>query len=228
MKKYTQDPLAYSGGARKKDYYDTIYNLVESMGHKNILDIGCASGDFFHFLPHDDVDGLGIDISEELIQAAIDKNNNKKISFRCVDLLKDRDLKSNKYDLITILGTLLTIEDHKSFLDPVFEMAPKQIIINDFFSHDGIDIRCGFKRANSVEQDFSYAYNIRSLDTINGYLSTKSDYTVQFEPYNLSTRLVQNSDDAMRNYHVDLGGQDVLIQGMNLIVYGYNVFLNRK
>jgi SAM-dependent methyltransferase len=227
MTGFTQEIFAYSGNVRKKDYYDLIYKLIQESEYKTVLDIGCASGDFFKLLPFANVMGLGIDISKELIEKANESNNKKNISYKCVDFVCDETLKIKSFDLITILGTLAAIEDHIKFLDSVFALEPKQIVINDVFNENEIDVRCGYRRPNEGNKDFNYAYNIRSMTTIKTYLSAKLNYSAEFQPYDLET-LLKPTDDPTRNYHANFNGRTVLTNGMNLVLYGYNVFITKK
>ena len=220
---FEQEIAAYSAEPRTKDYFDQVYNEIEVNGFQTVLDVGCAGGDFFQLMPNKSIKCTGIDVSSHLIEIANQRNSNPNVSFECVDITKKHRFKKRKFELITIFGTLVTIENAKLFLDAIIDLQPKKIIINDFFNPKPLDIRCGYSRPEVANNRYNYAYNIRSIQTMTKYLESYSGYKFEFIPYNLQTHL-EEQDDPTRNYHTTLGGKEILTNGLNLLLYGY--FLN--
>ncbi|MEF8847396.1 MAG: methyltransferase domain-containing protein [Candidatus Paceibacterota bacterium] len=71
-----------------------------------VLDLGCGNGRYFESIQDKDVDYLGIDFSEELIQIARKKYSEQdNAEFRTGDVL-DLDLSKNQFDLVYAFALL--------------------------------------------------------------------------------------------------------------------------
>ena len=86
----------------------------------NLLDIGCGSGKFLNELYkwHDQIDYLGIDVSNEIIEKAIN-NNNKNIKFEC----KTFEKINKNFSIITLNDVFEHVENYISFLKSIKGMA---------------------------------------------------------------------------------------------------------
>ena len=99
------DVLAYHDYAKslffKKPLYNKILNILKDFSSvKNVLDVGCAYGDFPAFLNEQGYEAIGIDISEHAVKTA--KSNNINV-FQ--GTLEDSEATNHekKYDAITLL-----------------------------------------------------------------------------------------------------------------------------
>ncbi len=222
-KNFDQDPDAYLSAPRSKDYYQFCYDLFKKHNINSVLDLGCASGDFLHYLP-ENIMGLGIDQSAELIGKANLTRSKANLNFKLMEI-KDIDKFSlEQFDAITCHGTLVTIKNCKDTLLQMIRLRPKLVIINDFFNPFDLDIECGYKRSLKNADNFNYAYNIRSIKTISNMLSSLCVKRFEFIEYDMSTTLKKN-DDPLRNYHAMVDDKKVLINGLGLILYGYNLLI---
>ena len=146
MKKVTtlyQDPSSYNKTIIKKDYYNLINSFIKVKKIKNILDIGCASGDFAYYLSKK-INYLGLDINATLLSKA--KKNNKKnnyVKFKKINLF-DCDNRTfvkikkkyslNNFDLITLFGTLTSFSDAKIIIKRLLRLKPKYLILHSHFN----------------------------------------------------------------------------------------------
>ena len=115
-----KDKTYFNNKINKKEYFKLIFNYLDNKKSKlDILDVGCASGDFLYLFSKDKKFVLsGIDFSRDLLKIARKKVPNAK--FKICDLRKKITLKK-KFDICTCLGTL-------SIFDNIF------VIINNLIN----------------------------------------------------------------------------------------------
>tara|TARA_B110000208_G_scaffold188178_1_gene247377 strand:+ start:2218 stop:2901 length:684 start_codon:yes stop_codon:yes gene_type:complete len=226
MSKFTQETGAYlTDKPRMKDYYPVVYNLIESRRYKSVLDIGCASGDFINLMSNfDDVECIGVDISEELISRAKANSNNSNTKFLHADILEDSSMVKKPIDMITCFGTAIAIENLKLLIDRLISFQPKLIFLNDFINVNGLDVVVGYRRQEQTK--FNYGYNIRSEETWRGLIKNFQDYSIEFQPYKMKSKLIKGNSPT-RNYHSSIDGELLQRNGMDLIVRGYNILISR-
>ena len=100
---------------------------------QSIIDVGCGTGDFFHYLKYNNINlnYTGIDISSKMIIAA--QKAYPSGNFRCLSI--NDCAVNNQYDIVIASGlfNLITV-NHLSFVQKninlLQKMAKKQIIIN--------------------------------------------------------------------------------------------------
>lgn len=218
MTQFHQVPDRYLSHPRMKDYYQSIYSLLTKNGVSTLLDIGTASGDFLYFLP-DKVSALGIDSSQELINEANMSRSKPNLEFHVANF---ENFSTERYfEAITILGTLVTVEDWYRFLVKCLKMRPKLLVIHDVFNPDPIDIKLGFKNSTS-NTEFNFGYNVLSINSLVDFFERNMmDYTIT--EFQLDTELFKDLANPMHNYHANFNGQRVLTNGTRLALSMYNV-----
>ncbi|MCL3779802.1 class I SAM-dependent methyltransferase [Prolixibacteraceae bacterium JC049] len=93
----------------------------------NWLDIGCATGKLPVALASHTKNVVGIDLDEELLSIAHDRNEADNIVFQQGNMLKlKEDFKSNEFDVITCLGNTLvhlnTVEELQKFFSDSYDL----------------------------------------------------------------------------------------------------------
>ena len=131
-----------------------------------------------------------------------------------------------KIDAITILGTLCTTSNYEEFLDQCLRLNPKIIIINDYFNSHGIDIKCGYRLSGDEGCDFNFGFNILSIETITSYVN-KNNLICCIDKYKMNTKIEKGSDP-LHSWHVECDGREVLTNGTNLILEGFNIIIHTK
>ena len=223
MKKFVQEKLAYlNEDPREKDYYPFAYELIRSENFRSVLDIGCASGDFIKLLKIPNIQCYGIDVSKDLIEKAKSRTTNEKKEFFCLDILTDEVKFSTPIDFVTCFGTACTIENIELLLTKIIKLKPKLVMFNDLINENGFDIICGYRR--HINDDYNYAYNIRSFETWREIIQRFPGYSVDFEPYKMSTNL-QKTDDLLRNFHSNVDNEKVQRNGLDLLLRSFNIFV---
>jgi SAM-dependent methyltransferase len=225
MRKFNQETQAYLGKIRNKDYYQQVYNLIKINSYKSVLDVGCASGDFINFMKIDNIKCIGLDIQQELISEAKFKSKNPNATFLLGNILENNFSIDIPIDCITCFGTIVTIENLGLLVERLILLKPKLIFINDFINLNGLDVDVSYKRHDS--SDFNYAYKIRCKDAWKKLLNSFPDYSIDFEPYIMKTRL-SKSDDPIRNFHSSIDGEILQRNGMDLILRPHNILIKSK
>lgn len=217
---FTQNPEKYVGKIRKKDFYDQCLDLIEKRNVQTVLELGCASGDFLYYLP-DHVRGIGVDVSQELIDVA--KNTRKKdnIDFYCEDV-GDFSLR-RPVDLVVMTGFLCTFMDYEKIMDKALSLTSRYVFVNDFFNKYNVDCRYSFRLQG--KGSFQTPYNIWSLSTIRSYLDAKGcDY--YFEEYEVKETLLE-SDHPLYNFHISHGTERVLTNRGGIVLDGFNLVVEK-
>jgi SAM-dependent methyltransferase len=90
-------------------HHEALLDIADSIDGKKVLDFGCGKGDFYRFLKqrHIQVDYTGLDINENLIALAREKNPGTV--FRAFDI--EQDTLDEDFDYIFLCGVFnLNIE----------------------------------------------------------------------------------------------------------------------
>jgi len=105
-----------------------LFNGYVMPGDK-VLDLGCGNGRFFEFLKDKDIDYIGVDFSEKLIEIA--KEKYPKIKFQVADAL-NLPSPNNYFDKIYSIAVLHHIPSEK-FRIQFFEEVRRILKPNGFF-----------------------------------------------------------------------------------------------
>ncbi|OGY67427.1 MAG: hypothetical protein A3H63_02295 [Candidatus Harrisonbacteria bacterium RIFCSPLOWO2_02_FULL_45_10c] len=218
---FKQNPEAYSTHPFLKDSFKFVYQMLADIKPRSILDIGCASGDFLNFLPLK-IQGVGIDASPALIREAKARVLKSNIRFIKGSIL-DKKIFSKfkeKFDVVTIMGTLHTFLDFQPVLDAALKLASKAVIIHSPFNDAPIDVRHFHKIFG--EDAYQCAYSVFSKKSISNYLRKKRVGNFRFIPFEMKTELKRNVADPMRVYHVTVtNGERYLTNGMGILFKEY-------
>ena len=223
MSQFKQEPSAYLvNKPRYKDYYPIAFDLINSYQFTSVLDVGCASGDFLELIPYPNVKCIGVDVSEELIRFAKSRNTNKNVNYYCVNILNEDFEFKIDIQFVTIFGTAVTIDNLQLLIEKLMLLNPKLIMLNDVVNVNGVDVICGYKK--DLNDEFNFAYNIRSFSTWEKILKTYENYSIRFEPYKMDTNL-KRVKDPIRNFHSNIDGEIVQRNGLDLILRPYNIYI---
>jgi 2-polyprenyl-3-methyl-5-hydroxy-6-metoxy-1,4-benzoquinol methylase len=223
MQKFKQDPSAYLGPPLKKEYYDLVFEQLKRLDVKSILDIGCASGDFFYFLGGIVEKKVGIDISEVLISHA--KLRAPDSEFRAIDVLEFFKEKE-RFDAVFMAGTLNSFMEYRHLLKSLIDStSPKLIIIQSPFNINPIDTRVMHVDAYSHNVEFQCAYCLHSIDKLVSYLE-ELGATVVSQKYQMQGVLTRDQTNPMRNYHVNIDGEKCLTNGASIIIREFIITAN--
>ena len=232
QQRFKQNPKHYLTKPYFKDYYNFLIQRIKRRKFTKILDIGCASGHFFYYLPKK-ITGLGIDINTSLIRAA--KKNNSNINFKKLNLFLDNKkklnfiIKRNKlmgYDLITMLGTISTFPNYKNVIKILSKLRSKEIILQTPLNPENFDVTISHKKDTDKKE--MVAYHIFALRNIVKVLRNHN-YKVRVIKYSIKKNLKKNKKDPIRNYHLHLkNGKKVLTNGIGCLLQEFIIVASNK
>lgn len=117
---------------KNRFYHDEVvrYYRFQVQEGSSVLELGCGTGELLAALKP--ARGVGVDISEEMINVASEKYKN--LEFYCADA---EDFQSNeKFDYIIVSGTLGEINDIQNFLKKISSFATSDTrVIIDYYNH---------------------------------------------------------------------------------------------
>ena len=117
---WTKNPTFHEEDAlfKAKSFIEIIEK--NNINITSLLDLGCGSGKFLNELYkwRNQIDYLGIDVSNDIIKRAIDQNN-KNIKFECITFEKIK----KKISIVTLNDVFEHVENYISFLKSVRGLA---------------------------------------------------------------------------------------------------------
>lgn len=211
----------------KENYYDNpkeififLGKLIDKCSLKNnILDIGCARGEFLYYLNKifTETKFTGIDYSKNLIDEA--KKNLSLFNNINFENSSGENFKLNKkYDVITLLGVLSYFDDLYKILENI-ELHLNdcgKVFILGFFNKYDIDVRISY-RDNKRFSNFESGWNYHSLENIKKVLSTLGMKINNIHNFELSFHMEQQKDDFCRAWHINTDLGKMYTNGLGLL-----------
>ena len=102
LKKIYNSTFQKKHRVRETDEFKKVLKIIQWAG-KNVLDVGCGTGELAFRIAKEGANVKGIDYSERAINIAKKKYSHSNLSYELVDVSKKI---SGKYDVIVSIGTL--------------------------------------------------------------------------------------------------------------------------
>lgn len=222
---FRQDPAVYLAPPVLKESFQRVYELLQKEKTTNVIDIGCASGDFLYYLPENMI-GLGIDASASLIRVARKRVRKKQVRFLQADALTltQADTRHGKgaRPAVTLLGILHTFLDFRPLIDAALKFNPRLIIVHSPFSEEPVDSYHYHRLAENPREPYQCGYSFFSMQTVKSYLTARGLKNYRFVPFLMKRRLKKDAHNPLRNYHVrDSNGNVFLTNGIHLLFKEY-------
>ena len=154
---------------KPKEIHKKVFDLISSFSglnkFKSILDVGCANGNFLHYLksniaPSHQIELFGVDIHQNLLDIA--KKQLPDCRFFCTSV-NDLSNKVGEFELITCLGVMSIFDNFSEPLHKMYNIlhpGGKLIITTEFNNHP-IDVIVRYRNALN-DNDFQNGWNIFS------------------------------------------------------------------
>lgn len=211
----------------KENYYENpkeififLGNLINNCSNKNnILDIGCAKGEFIYYLNKilKNSKFTGIDYSQNLINEA-NKSLNNFSNFTFINASGEDFNLEESFDVITLLGVLSYFDD----LNSIFKNMHKhlkdngKIFILGFFNKYDVDVRIQY-RDNQRFANFESGWNYHSLNSIAKTIKELNMKISNIYDFELSFNLERQIDDPCRAWHIDTNMGKMYTNGLGLL-----------
>jgi SAM-dependent methyltransferase len=213
---------------RPKEYFKLLSKIMLDKYGKDpisLIDVGCASGAFIHYIKANlnIVDGVGIDISEKLIKAARQKLPDVEFHTNSIDSLPV-DF-GRTFDVCTCLGTLGIFDEIERPINNLLGFLKKEgsLFIFNIFNEDPVDVIMRYRFVKDEEDaQWESGLNVLSMVTIERFLKRySSDIEIEWVDFELPFHLPKQ-DNPMRQWTM---GTD---QRKHQIVVGTGQMLDQK
>lgn len=230
----THDKFYLDEARRKKEYFKILYNYIrtdtENQKVSDLLDIGCATGDFLFYakdeLPNFNL--FGLEVMPELA---------KKIDFGpnvLVGNILDKDsLPKRKFDIITMLGVISIFDDFQPVLDNILTLMKEDSVCYIFgiFNPEDLDVIIKSRKSSEAplaSSVFESGWNCFSKKSIELYLA-KKNVRCEFIPFDLGLKIEKNKDDPLRSWtEGDVNSFYIVKNGLQLIHNFYFLKISTK
>lgn len=196
---------------KPKEIWKYIFSLFSNKVNKldtpvSVLDIGCASGEFLHFLRERNENNneyYGIDSVQSLIDEA--KKKVKGVNFCNKSVLEPPYFDDKKFDFVFCMGVVSIFDDIVTFLNSILTATRKGTVIylSSFFNPYPIDAIIRYRRSDvNVPNDYVWrtGWNRFSIQTVENILKPLTEKIVWHEhkmPFSL-----EKQGDHMRSWTI--------------------------
>lgn len=205
-----------------KEYFKFI--AQESSGYMNklerpnIIDIGCATGDFLWYLSqvYPNAQLTGMDVMSALLERAVKEVPAAKFIQGNVET--GAGLPGTKFDAVFMLGVHSIFDDVAPVLNNTISMARKDGRVYIFGLFNPLDVDVLLKaRYSGNSGPWEAGWNLFSKRTVGNYLQAKG-YNYTFQDWKINVDLPMNTDDYFRSWTFKLDdGTRTIVNGMQLL-----------
>jgi SAM-dependent methyltransferase len=203
-----------------KEYFKFILKEINLDVAKdgNILDVGCATGDFLWFLGEKcpNANLVGIDVDNELIQRA--KTEVPNAEFIHANIIEGK--LNQQFDLIFMLGVHSIFDRVEQWLDPMEKLLlnQKKAAIHVFgcFNPENLDVLIR-SRPSSSNGPWETGWNLFSKKTIIDYCANKG-WECSFKDFQIAIDIEKNNSDPLRSYTMLMKDNSrLIVNGLQLV-----------
>ena len=207
--RYGQPKEIFKAAARK------LRELVPAGAPCRLADLGCANGEFLHFLGQQfpEWELHGYDREPAFIRVA--REAQPQVAFEVSDLF---DI-GERFDVVTMLGTFCIFADPGPVLEKLTSLAPV-LLIDGYFNASEIDVRISYRDNSKPEATGHWRadFHQHAQSTVRALLEPQRQ--VEFEPITMGVDLPRNPDAPHINAWTfkDEHGRRHLTNGLNMIL----------
>ena len=210
------------------DYLDIGNKLISN--DKQLLDIGCATGEFLYFVRkvNSKIVLNGIDYSSKLVEKAKDFLKNYHISIAVGDANNLSNVKDNTYDFVTSFGTISYFDDFRPSFNEIIRVANKnsKCLILMLLNELDMDVLIKFlnKRTGLLED----GWNKFSIESVSNYLGSRPEVkNLRLIKHRMSSDIPKNEDNLIRTWTIkNEKGERMEWNGLNMEISLYNIIFD--
>jgi len=216
--------LIYINENRKdepKEYFKFIVNYsneyLKSIESPNVLDIGCASGDFLFYIAqvHRHAKLTGLDANNDMLEIAKNKVPDAEYIYGNID--KGTNLPKCEFDAIFMSGVNYIFDDYKPYIKNIIKLLKStgRAYVFGSYNPEEVDVMAKIKRCG--ENYFEPGWNIFSIRTISDFLETLS-VGYKFIEWNIHLDIQKNESDPLRSWTITKSNSEkIIVNGAQFI-----------
>jgi ubiquinone/menaquinone biosynthesis C-methylase UbiE len=191
-----------------KEYFKqslSLINLESWPKDITLLDIGCATGDYIHFLKgqYNQFNYIGLDNSEAMITEAFKRDPSN--SYILGDVQDCTVLPNRSVDIITCFGVISCLDDIKLIFKNLMKWIKPGglIIILDNINMLPIDSITRFRRASKEASLWEAGWNTYSSFSLEReFIEYAQIQSFEFVPFEISINISPRHEDPMRSWTI--------------------------
>ncbi len=203
---------------KPKDSFFFLNKIIKKYKKKklnNLLDVGCAKGEFLFFLSKiykKNIQLEGVDYSKKLLKEAKKRKYSSDIKFYKKNAYNLKLKK--KFDFIIVSGVVCYFDKIEFFLKNILKSLKSngKLIIFDNFNKYDVDIILRY-RNNKYSKKFEPGWNTHSVETIKRFLNKKKFKIQEIKKFNLSFKLKKKKDPC-RSWHIKINNRQMFTTGL--------------
>lgn len=189
-----------------KEYFKWIAEVLdgESPGFE-LLDVGCATGEFLYYLAGIRPDGryVGVDVVQKLLDTA--RTRVATASFDRVSILDDDYFRERKFDVVTCLGVLSMFDSLEQPLGNLVSILREGglLVVLANVNEQPLDLVCRHRRADIPEQSWQLGANVFSKHTYEQTLGAAGhDLEIRWKRFLMPFAIEPHDDDPYRAWTI--------------------------
>ena len=195
--------------AKPKEYFKFVSSIVD--GHapldgKDVLDVGCATGEFIHYLrsKYRDVRFTGMDVSQPLLDEA--RTRMPMVSWVRRDIITVPYVSETQYDVVFCLGVLQAFDNVEIPINSLLSCVGKggSLYILGSFNRHQVDVVMRYRTTSDGEySDWQLGWNLFSLETYERVLRQRPDIRWTWHDFRMPFAIPKTAD-VMRTWTIPM------------------------
>lgn len=215
---------------KTKEYFKIIINYLKKKKEKiDLIDIGCASGDFLKLIPNSKNFSLtGVDFSQKSINLA--KKKVPEANFLIKDLKKKIRIKK-KFDVCTCLGTLSVFDNPFKIIDKLLKITKSggELIFFDPINENDINVLVRYQKNFLKKKQWLSAFNTFSKNYWIKMIKKNSRVKeINFSKFNMPILIKKTKKDPMRAWTFKLNYKNQIMVGTGQLLNFYIIKVKLK
>jgi SAM-dependent methyltransferase len=180
-----------------------------------VLDVGCATGDFLHYLSslYPKASLTGIDVSLDFITTA--KQHMPAADFFVADIFSGSNLAVNRFDVVFMSGVNYLYSEYESWLRNILSLTGQSAYVFGIFNPEDLDVRATVQRAG--DQNSTTPWNLISRSSISRFLDGLG-VKHKFVAWEMPMSILRSQDDPIRSWTIeDKDGRFLVVNGTQML-----------
>ena len=223
-----------------KEYFKVLGNLIGTEINLrgggqtcNLLDVGCETGSFLHYIKSiiPQMSFSGMDILPELLNE-VNQDNEININTICADITNEESIPSDcweRFDFITMLGVLSIFDNFEPAINNALRMLKDDGVLWIFgiFNPENLDVLIKSKYSDRKTDHWESGWNLFSLHSIELYCN-KNNLRYEILPFEINIDIEKREDDPLRSWTIMMKDEKrLIVNGLQLVHNFYFIKISK-